>query len=572
MSVSGLSDQLDLRVKGQLDPRCTGTYNRIANEIRGEYADFVGRLYEDEEFALDWWLEAPATRNPIFSDLFHQLVSLILLQRLLEQGPVPTRVMVDSEPMKLAVLSVSQVYTGNIPVVSPTPGNRLITKTRSVLSPYRSMVRLLAEYAIVRCSRGFRIPSRDSRDRLILIDTFAIPGFVDKDRYYPGLVDHAGELKDSIRFVPQFFNLTLAALFGAARTLRKQPGKYILKEDFLGFRDIFWCFGHLTRINRVTITNTRFRNIDVKNLVRADITRRRAFRCAVRGLMNYRFAKSLKRNGIRVRKAIDWFENHPLDRGWNAGFNNYYPESSRVGYTGFYPAGQSFRPTVRESAGGILPSEHFIIGEGFFSDFREFHPECKLSIAPAFRYSGMPDLRRREAGDSRILVAMPYYPEMCASIITMLDAIAKNNPSWNFVIKPHPARALEEIGTLTNLLKSNVKIVGESLVYWLERSDLMITGGQASSILEAAACVVPTVVLASNTSDGEVSTPSAVPDQLFHLASSEPDLERAVSRFLSADQDTREEWLRLAGELRESCFTPVTERTVEQMLTDQASN
>lgn len=565
-SPQGAIGELDFRAGGRIGSAHTASYRQIASEIRTEYADFVGCLCGEHRFALDWWLEATATRNPVFSNLFHQLVCLLLLQRLFEQGEIPDTVMVDSKPMKSAVTRLSLGYTDSLHVILPPLGMRTITTLRNRLSPYRSMIRLLAEWALIRYGGGYSRSTLSTDRALILIDTFAIPGFIDSDRYYPGLLEHAGAQRDSIRFVPQFFNLTLTGLFRAGMTLRNQRQTYLLKEDFLGLGDMVWCFGHLTRIKQVRPTVPLFRNIDIGGLVDADINRRSAFRCAVRGLMNYRFARALKRRDVRISSAIDWFENHPMDRGWNAGFNTYFPDVRRVGYTGFFPAGQSFRPTVHEYNSGLLPPQHLIMGAGFGAELSEFFPHCKIATAPAFRYSDLPALNPNRSTRNRLLIAMPYYREMGDQVISMLGPLLQNNPSWRMVIKPHPAQPLELSGHLASLLKGNAEITLEPLGHWLEQCDVMLTGAQASTILEAAAYAVPTVVLVSDAAMDEVSIPVAIPTQLFQISSNCADVEDAVKRFLEVGPDTAREWRRLAEQFRKQCFTPVTQQSVGRML------
>ena len=35
---------------------------------------------------------------------------------------------------------------------------------------------------------------------------------------------------------------------------------------------------------------------------------------------------------------MNWFENQPMDKGWNLGFNSFYKESINLGYRGLVPA------------------------------------------------------------------------------------------------------------------------------------------------------------------------------------------------------------------------------------------
>ena len=48
--------------------------------------------------------------------------------------------------------------------------------------------------------------------------------------------------------------------------------------------------------------------------------------------LRYRFLKKYK-----ITTAINWFENQPLDKGWNFGMNKYYPDANTHAYIGFLP-------------------------------------------------------------------------------------------------------------------------------------------------------------------------------------------------------------------------------------------
>ena len=561
------SQQLDLRVNGYLDDSQSKVYNNFSDDIRGEFSDFVGSLLPSPiEINIDWWLEAPASRNPVFSHLFHQLVSLLTLRTLLEIGYKFDSIIVDSEEMSALVSDIVRGRDQDLKIEYPGPLSKLTGSLRSSLSPYRSMARLFMEWIIVRSTSNFRTPAADPDGPLILIDTFAIPGFVDNDRYYPGLYEHAGKVKNSIRFVPQFFNLTLSELSTASRLLRKQSNKYLLKEDTLTFRDLRWCFGHLKRTKKLKIPSCRFRGLEVTSLVKADIKRRAAFRCAVRGLMNYRFAKRLKDLGFCISKSIDWFENHPMDRGWNAGFNTFFPDSRRAGYTGFYPAGQSYRPTIHELNAGILPPTHLLLGDGFKDDLREFHPDCRIQTAPAFRYQFLPNLDSREPDPDLMLVAMPYYPDMCSQVIHIVAELQRKQKSWKFIVKPHPAQPIMNIDGYADLSKESTEITDQKISDLLNRCAIMLTGAQASTILEAAACAVPTLIIADAASSRHISVPMAVPEEMYRTCGNVVEAERAMIELLGSNTSSTAAWHEISSGFRERCFLPVTDESVAKML------
>ena len=85
---------MDLRREGERDGRAGRIYDEIAREMRQEYTRFIGDIGDALGDSIDWWLEAPASRNPVLSDLYHQVISLTLLVRLGEEGSPPRRIRV----------------------------------------------------------------------------------------------------------------------------------------------------------------------------------------------------------------------------------------------------------------------------------------------------------------------------------------------------------------------------------------------------------------------------------------------------------------------------------------------
>ena len=95
----------------------------------------------------------------------------------------------------------------------------------------------------------------------------------------------------------------------------------------------------------------------------------------------------------------------------------------------------------------------------------------------------------------------------------------------------------------------------------------MISGSQASTILEAAALGVPTVILQNVDYAAEVSIPSATPAALYYVCSTIDQAEQAIEACLGkTDARDIEGYLSLAGEFREACFSPVNASSIRQML------
>ena len=54
-------------------------------------------------------------------------------------------------------------------------------------------------------------------------------------------------------------------------------------------------------------------------------------------MLNYKFFYRLSKNRVNVSKSFNWFENQIIDKGWNLGFRNFFPnqEKNSYGYQDF---------------------------------------------------------------------------------------------------------------------------------------------------------------------------------------------------------------------------------------------
>ena len=555
---------LDLTLNGKLTDPILAIYQQTVDENRKDFAHFIGSLVDKDN--LDWWLQAPATRNQTYTHLFRHVCTALTLERILKLEAPPSSVKVESVAMASIVSNILEEADIDANIMTPPLMKRLITRVRSVFSPFRSMGRLLLEWGIIRISAGIFNNERKVDSPIILIDTFAIPGFVKSDRYYPQLFELSGEYRKFIRFAPQFMDMSLKQLRNSVFELAKLPNQYLIKETYINLYDIFWCFWHWGRIRKTRLDKVIYKNIDITTLTRNEIKSNSAYRCAVRGLLNYRFIRSLKRHGIIIRKAIDWFENHPLDRGWNAGLNQFFPGVNSVGYTGYYPAGQSYRPTREEFNAGILPQKQLVIGKGFNQDISEFFDNCVVESAPALRYTQLPALRTDIPSNVIILVALPYYKAMCLAVLDIIIEMAELNPTWKFIIKPHPAQTLDTLGFNRHLEIENIEASSDAISHLLPKSIAMITGAQASTIIESAACGVPTIIISDNTIGEEISIPSGLSKILYTICHNKTQTQAAITNILNQALCNTKEIINAAKDFNSKSFTPVNDFTVTQML------
>lgn len=555
---------LDLGWGASLTGDVARDYDRLCTQLRTGFVQFLSQVSEPFADDIDWWLEGPASRNHILSPLFHQCVALCLLREYLEQDVPLTRVLVDSPGERRIVRHlVNRARSQPIVVFRQPPLSRLLTRIRSMLSPFRSMARLLWDWLKIRYIAGSASPG-DCPAGAILVDTFAIPGHVEEDRYYPGLVANLNEgLQPRLRLVPQFFDFQPRALSKAASWLGQHRDRYLLKERYLSFADMLWSFAHWYRVRRLPVGPANFRGIELGPLIRQELGSSRGFRCAVRGLMNYRFAAAVSRHGISPACVVDWFENHPMDRGWNAGWRHFHRRSPPriIGYQGFFAAFPAARPTPCERRAGLVPDCVYVTGDGFRSEVREFDPELRTAVAPAFRYAWLADypITGDEPDGARVLVALPYDRQSASRILDAVVGCAARS-EFQFLVKPHPILPLAALRS--EPIGERVREVSGALRDWFPKVAVVVSGGMATSSLEALVCGRPVVVFAAPGRRHEIAMPSAVPAHWWTVCEDAAHLDQALTR-LRRRADVRASQTMA---LRQLLFSPVDPDAVTAFL------
>jgi hypothetical protein len=89
------------------------------------------------------------------------------------------------------------------------------------------------------------------------------------------------------------------------------------------------------RIAFLNIPRQEFLEFEITPLIKSELWSMTAFTQVCIALLNYRFTYRLKEKGVRLRLVVDWFENQITDKGWNAGFRKFFPETPTLGYAGY---------------------------------------------------------------------------------------------------------------------------------------------------------------------------------------------------------------------------------------------
>lgn len=556
----------------KIDSEHSALFNQIAIDIRTSFTDIIESISRQHAKSIDWWVSSPASRNTFASPLFHYCCCLALLQELFRTKKHLSEIITDSKAFKeiLEDYLAGQGISTKVTLVRLSLKDRLKEILRPVYTLFGIPLQHLILFIMAKRTQCLRKPLPS--DSLTLIDTFVMHGYIEKDRYYPGLMDVLSEKeKESVWFVPHLYGFRPWQFLQVVRQLRKSKKNFILKDDFLKFKDYLCLWSLLFRVRKLQIKSSPFCEADISCLVREELTGFRNIGASYVPLLNYRFAKRLKDAGAKLRLVVDWFENQNIDKGWNAGFRRFFPDCKTIGYQGFVFSRHylSLYPTEEERKREVIPHKILVIGRELVQAAKEFCPALDVKVAPAFRLQHVWQKRKYSpyANGHTILVALPFVISDAVYMLKLLVPVAiEVADSARFLIKPHPAISQSQIqSAFGTAWLEQFAFVGGDFSDCVEKSNLLISAA-GTACMETLAKGIPVIIIGNSFGLTHNPIPETITEDIWQLCYTPEEIVKAIQFYKSRSPDKIKEHEEIGKRIREEYFEPVTRDGVRQFL------
>ncbi len=556
----------------KINPEHSVLFNQIAVDIRKPFTDVIESISRQNAKSLDWWVSSPASRNTLVSPLFHYCCCIALLQELIRGKKPVSEIVVDSK----AVKKIIKNYLARHGVNARVTLARLSVKQRlkELVRPIYTIVGLPLKHLLLffaaKSTRSLRKPLPSGP--LTLIDTFVMPGYIEKDRNYPGVLDALSEKeKQHVWFVPHLYGFHPWQYLSVLKRLRKAERNFISKDDFLKFGD-YWClWQHLFRMRKLQIKPSFFCGVDISLLMREELTSFRGVSSSYIPLLNYCFAKRLKSAGVELRLIIDWFENQNIDRGWSAGFRRFFPDVESIGYQGFIVSTHylCMYPTKAEKDSRVIPHKVAVIGKELVQSARRFCSELDVCIAPAFRFQHVWQKRKYFPAEYKyiILVALSIMISDAVYMLKLLaHAAAEGNDGVHFWIKPHPTVSQSQIqDAFGPVWTKRFEFVSGDFGDCVEKSNLLISSA-SSACLETLAKGIPVIIIGNSQGLTHNPIPKNITEDIWRLCYTHEEIVDAIQFYKSHSPERVEEYAEVGRKIRQEYFEPVTREGVREFL------
>ena len=489
---------LDLRRNGSLSIEDAKKISLIQAEVRVEYNDFVESLIATNEISDFQWLLQITTRNTYASWIFDSMCRLKLLECLLKEGRDITLITIDNPSLKNPILKILENYKNHSDV------NIVRINRNKSFQVSRNLVKNVYVCLCLWIGSFLYKANINLNGEVYFLDSFILKKSFDKnqnfkDRYYPSLISNLpNDVKDKVWYLSTLsgikYPMDWIKIFSH---VSRSKNNILLKEYWLNFKDYLFAIWKSIWLPKTIKIIPKWGNLDISEIVLDEIKNDQASNSITQGILMYLFFKRLKKDQVEIKGIINWFENQIIDRGLYLGMNEFFPKVYIKGYLGFIPEDYylGIFPTEYEKKYNLIPHELLVVGEAYIDKIRQYCPDLKVVVAPAFRFKHVFEFKQNPAlTRNNILLALPMNIEEVRNIIKLLSKVKLDRKS-KLVIKVHPAsnneNIMELISKLTNI---NYEIIDRPLTDIFQSTRLLIT--TASSVaLEAIACGINVAVI-----------------------------------------------------------------------------
>jgi hypothetical protein len=549
--------------------------DEAAGALREPFCRWVDDLSRRYGADRHWWFTAVSERNTLISPFFLSICHLQVAKQLLQKDP-PDLIVAGSWGLVIALrrLAAANGVDARVRGRRYGWGETATSGVRGIGTAAYFLVSAVTAHIAARRSRagrgpkGFESPPR----RRVLARTFfhethlASDG-VFRDRYYPGLLEWLSGQDADLWVLPSVAERQ-RPLVEKYRWMRSSRTQFVIPEDWLRASDYVDALRFSLKSRRWPDRTPMLAGLDVSALAAAERRRQASGNRYRQACVVSRLPRRLAAAGFEPNLVIDWYENQVTDKGLVLGCRDAFPDAAikAVQNTCLFENLLHSFPTPVEREQGTLADQIICNGPlaaGLLA--RSCGDDTATLVGCSFRYRYLWERvapKQRSPGGLEVLVALPIFTSETAELIALIRDVCLDRADTAWYVKPHPDVPITAVQrALGPDVAARVTVVEGSVPDWLDRVDVVITGGTGVAV-EAAACGIPVVLNRSRISlnyDPLVWFPG-----LATSCASSGELRAALDRISRLGHDDRAELFRRGREVLRAVFAPVTDDALRQ--------
>ena len=549
--------------------------NAINVELKIDYHELVQDLYAAVDDNIFCYVNSLLSRNNFQSNVFFNLCYLELVKNISKEDQISEVIVLNQVQKKILKGLFSKQ---KIKITLNTSRKNQIKYT---LKPFYSFClnSVFSFSSIISSSKKRRIKLIENKLEITLIDTFATPFEFEsgcyKSRHYPKeeLWDYLTQKeKKSVYFLPEIVGtLSIGSII---RKLQSSEENHIFKNDLLTICDYIKAVFAPLRIKRIDFDSFLFRGIKIGPLLRSDYLMNLSNGNSFKGILNFYFFKRARKIGLKFNLILNWFENQPLDKGFNFGARTFYPNTKTIGFQPFLQdLNFSFHlcPTNCEKDRRVIPQSIVVIGKKYKNLVKIFCKDLHVATGPSIRYKYLNSINYSQVRLKKeyILIALPISLKESRDIINLLADVLKNKKDFKdgkeWIIKPHPDLNLGILQEEFIDFWNNFKVVYQPINELLIKSSAVITNG-SSVAFEAIVSGIPVCIIGAQNGFTQNPIPADIDRKIWNLCYTKNDLYQFLKMISLYKESDRNQLIVIGKQIKEGYFEPVNLTTVRALL------
>ena len=441
---------------------------------RNGFIKWLGKISKKYSGGINWWLKIPASRDPFISNLYKNLLIIEILKK--KNIKKKIKILTISSKSLFLIIKKNKIFDLDK------------LKLKETKNEYFPLIKYLIFSLIIFFSVRLFSSKKDIsiENNVTLIDTFFDYRFNNDDLVYPGLQNNLKKRKNKPYFVPNFF--PSKNIINVIRNIIVFSKKnYIFKENYVNLINYINCAIQTLNKKKLKDSSVLFCNCNVSQIIDEELCSNKHFYSEFLSRLNLYFIKKLKDKNIKVAKTINRFENQPMDKAWNYGFRSNYPKAEVLGYQGYfyYPHMPHQSPTYYEEKAKVVPKKIIVTGKAFKKPRIEFSSKTKVVIGPSLgKGNFLKEIKKKY--QYKFVLALCGIKVIDEKLLQWSFSAVRRNKNFKLIVKPHPILSIEKmIEKNSNIFKNQIVVSNESVNKLLEKTEIIISSGPTSIILES---------------------------------------------------------------------------------------
>tara|TARA_Y100000389_G_scaffold204515_1_gene257585 strand:+ start:1460 stop:3115 length:1656 start_codon:yes stop_codon:yes gene_type:complete len=459
-------------------PEIKEKYFQLSIKYRKKFVDWIGKISLDFRKDYIWWIKLPSSRDPYKSDLFKNMLILLVLKdkKILKQIG---HIVFENKLIYNSAIKDNKINLKKLEIK--------IKKKNYLFKLFNSILFSIFNFLIIKITTK---KNQFSNKNYVLINTILETKDKIHDYVFPGLHKMLkAKRKNHVLFVPNFLvHKNLINHYKNIKILLKQNFFFI--ENLISFSEFKNCILKLLFSKKLEIKKKKFKKfflIDCSLLINHEYNSKKDFYAEFQSIIKIIFIKKLSKHNLKISKTICRFENQAIDRSWFYGFRKYFPSIKNFGYQGFlyYPQLLNQSPTFYEEKAKVLPNEILVPGKQALKHRKEFYKEIKLKIAPSFN-KYFHNKKKKAKKIYKFTLALCGIYSLDESLISWIIFVLSKNSNIKVIIKPHPMLSIQKFQNLiSRKLSHQIIISKEPADILLQKSEFLISSGPTSIVFES---------------------------------------------------------------------------------------